>query len=90
MPTVNYAGNTRRIEAGQVPGGRYRILEQIGGGGSAVVWRGYDQMLDRLVAIKETQQGAAKRDVCPCPPVELVTPRRLKSWTTLHTFAKPR
>ena len=33
-------------------GGRYRVLEQIGGGGSAVVWRGYDQVLNRLVAIK--------------------------------------
>jgi serine/threonine-protein kinase len=40
------------VEAGRVLGGRYRVLEQIGGGGSAVVWRGYDQVLNRLVAIK--------------------------------------
>jgi serine/threonine-protein kinase len=40
------------MEAGRVLGGRYRILEQIGGGGSAVVWRGYDQVLNRLVAVK--------------------------------------
>jgi serine/threonine protein kinase len=61
-----YRGNTRRMEAGRVLGGRYRIVEQIGGGGSAVVWRGYDQLLNRHVAIKvlsgPTATGPQARD----------------------------
>lgn len=32
--------------------GRYRLIEQIGTGGMSVVWRGYDEVLGRAVAIK--------------------------------------
>src|SRR6187431_1363896 len=32
--------------------GRYRLVEQIGRGGTATLWRGYDERLNRTVAVK--------------------------------------
>ena len=37
---------------GQMLGGRYQILERIGGGGMAIVYRGLDVLLHRPVAVK--------------------------------------
>jgi len=37
---------------GKVLGGRYEILEQLGGGGTAVVYKGHDRLLQRPVTVK--------------------------------------
>jgi len=49
-----------RLQPGEIVDGRYRLVERIGSGGMADVWRATDPELDRDVAIKVLHENFAR------------------------------
>ncbi|MEV0895616.1 protein kinase [Actinoplanes sp. NPDC049802] len=50
------------MEAGDRVADRYQLTEKIGDGGMGLVWAGYDERLDRPVAVKFLKPGLASAD----------------------------
>jgi hypothetical protein len=50
--------------AARVVAGRYRLLERVGRGATSTVWRACDELLDRVVAVKQLT-AACQRSLLP-------------------------
>ncbi len=52
---------TNDMQSAPVLGNRYRLIHQVGKGGMALVYQGYDQLLERPVAVKLMKQDFAEK-----------------------------
>ncbi|GAA2280896.1 hypothetical protein GCM10010149_26370 [Nonomuraea roseoviolacea subsp. roseoviolacea] len=64
--------------------GRYQLQEPIGKGGMGIVWRAYDELLDREVAVKEVRYAAALGD-----EVQLLNRRTMREARAAARFEHP-
>jgi len=64
--------------------GRYQLQEPIGKGGMGIVWRAHDELLDRIVAVKEVRYAAALGD-----EVQLLNRRTMREARAAARFEHP-
>ncbi|MFF8671217.1 protein kinase [Streptomyces sp. NPDC015242] len=57
----NDGGGAKAVQ-GRLVGGRYRLVERIGSGGSSTVWRAHDESAQREVAVKQPRLPGAPQD----------------------------
>ncbi|WP_336209143.1 serine/threonine-protein kinase [Nonomuraea sp. LPB2021202275-12-8] len=73
-----------RKQDGRRIAGRYQLQEPIGKGGMGIVWRAHDELLDRIVAVKEVRYAAALGD-----EVQLLNRRTMREARAAARFEHP-
>ncbi|MCF6475859.1 serine/threonine protein kinase, partial [Nonomuraea sp. MG754425] len=73
-----------RKQDGRRIAGRYELQEPIGRGGMGIVWRAYDELLDRTVAVKEVRYAAALGE-----EVQLLNRRTMREARAAARFEHP-